>query len=127
LAIKHLAERHVERFERKFPANSAVMGKELPRSIGALWKIHGIVVKRVKINGNDNGIEISKVSRGRHFPTPDEGPEKEETEEPEDDFFSGAPGTKILGTPAYPTQDEPEPEPPKPQPPFSIGGGDDRT
>jgi hypothetical protein len=29
-------------------------------------------------------------------------------------FFPGAPGTKILGTPAYPTQDELEPEPPKP-------------
>jgi hypothetical protein len=53
LAIKHLAERHVERFERKFPANSAVMGKELPRSIGALWKIFRIVLERVKINGND--------------------------------------------------------------------------
>jgi hypothetical protein len=35
-----------------------------------------IVVERVKINGNDNGIEISKVGRGRHFPPPDEGPEK---------------------------------------------------
>jgi hypothetical protein len=42
----------------------------------ALWKIYRIVVERVKINGNDNGIEISKVGRGRHFPPPDAGPEK---------------------------------------------------
>jgi hypothetical protein len=96
-AIKHLAERHVERFERKFPANAAVMGKELARSIGALRKIYGIVVKRVKINGNDNGIDISKVAGGRHFPTADEKPEKqkteytENTEEPGDDIFSGSP------------------------------------
>ena len=32
--IRPLALRHEERFEGKFPATSAVMGKELPRSIG---------------------------------------------------------------------------------------------
>jgi hypothetical protein len=32
--IRRLARRHEERFEGKFPATSAVMGKELPRSIG---------------------------------------------------------------------------------------------
>jgi hypothetical protein len=34
--IRPLALRHEERFKGKFPATSAVMGKELPRSIGAL-------------------------------------------------------------------------------------------
>ena len=117
LAIKRLAERHVEQFERKFPANSAAMGKELPRSIGALHKVHGIAVRRFRLDdGNKNGIEIWKVGKGRQIPSPDEGPEKEETELDfltEEDFFSEAVATRELPTPAYPTQDKPEP-PPKP-------------
>jgi hypothetical protein len=77
--IKPLALRREERFEGKFPATSAVMGKELPRSIGALHKVHGISVRRFRLDdGNKNGIEIWRVSKGRQFPSPDEGPEKEE-------------------------------------------------
>jgi hypothetical protein len=79
--IKPLALRHQERFEGKFPATSAVMGKELPRSIGAMHKVHGIAVRRFRFgDGNKNGIEIWKVGMGRQFPGPDEGPEKDETE-----------------------------------------------
>jgi hypothetical protein len=77
--IRPLALRHEERFEGKFPATSAVMGKELPRSIGALHKVHGIAVRRFRLDdGNKNGIEIWKVGKGRQFPSPDEGAEKEE-------------------------------------------------
>ena len=61
--IKPLALRREERFEGKFPATSAVMGKELPRSIGALHKVHGIAVRRFRLeNGNKNGIEICRVT-----------------------------------------------------------------
>ena len=77
--IKPLALRHEERFEGKFPATSAVMGKELARSIGALHKVHGLAVRRFRLDdGNKNGIEIWKVGKGRQFPSPDEGTEKEE-------------------------------------------------
>jgi hypothetical protein len=79
--IRALALQHQERFEGKFPATSAVMGKELPRSIGALRKVYGISVGRFRLDdGNKNGIEIWKVGKGRLFPSPGEGPEKDETE-----------------------------------------------
>jgi hypothetical protein len=56
---------------------SAVMGKELPRSIGALHKVHGIAVRRFRLDdGNKNGIGIWKVGKGRQFPSPDEGQKK---------------------------------------------------
>ena len=84
------------------------MGKELPRSIGALHKVHGIALRRFRLDdGNKNGIKIWKVGKGRQFPSPDEGAEKEETEL-DLDFFSEAVATQELPTPAYPTQDEPE-------------------
>jgi hypothetical protein len=77
--ISPLALRHEERFEGKFPATSAVMGKELPRSIGALHKVHGIALRRFRLDdGNKNGIKIWKVGKGRQFASPDEGAEKEE-------------------------------------------------
>jgi hypothetical protein len=77
--IRPLALRHEERFEGKFPATSAVMGKELPRSIGALHKVHGIALRRFRLDdGNKNGIKIWKVGKGRQFASPDEGAEKEE-------------------------------------------------
>jgi hypothetical protein len=77
--IRPLALRHEERFEGKFPATSAVMGKELPRSIGALHKVHGIAVGRFRLDdGNKNGIEIRKVGKGRQFTSLDEGAEKKE-------------------------------------------------
>jgi hypothetical protein len=55
------------------------MGKELPRSIGALHKVHGIALRRFRLeDGNKNGIKIWKVGKGRQFASPDEGAEKEE-------------------------------------------------
>src|SRR5260370_39409657 len=78
--INPLALRHEERFEGKFPATSAVMGKEMPRSIGALHKVHGIAARRFRLGeGNKNGLEIWKVSKGRQVPSPDEGQKKRKT------------------------------------------------
>jgi hypothetical protein len=63
--IRPLALRHEELFEGKFPATSAVMGKELARSIGALHKVHGIAVRRFRLDdGNKNGIK-SLLQNGR--------------------------------------------------------------
>jgi hypothetical protein len=57
--IKPIAMRYESLFGRPFPVRSAEMGKQLPRSIGALWKVYGIAVKRYPLpHRNANEIKI---------------------------------------------------------------------
>jgi hypothetical protein len=91
--------------ERTFPKNAAVMGKELNRAKGALAKVHGLVVRRVNINGNDNGVEITRVGSSREFhAVPGAGEKTEKVI-----VFPGSQEREEMPTVAYS-----EPEPPKP-------------
>ena len=72
-------------------------------------KVHGLVVRRVNINGNDNGVEITRVGSSREFQGVDEALEKTETVV----LFPGAQEPEEMPTVAY---SEPEP----PTQPFSI-------
>ena len=75
-------------------------------------KVHGLVVRRVNINGNDNGVEITRVGSSREFHGADEALEKEAGII----LFPGAQEREEMPTVAY---SEPEPPTPPTQP-FSI-------
>ena len=68
-------------------------------------KVHGLVVRRVNINGNDNGVEITRVGSSREFHGVDEALEKTEAVI----LFPRAEEREKMPTVAYS-----EPEPPKP-------------
>jgi hypothetical protein len=120
--IQPIAMRYKSQFGREFPVRSAEMGKQLPRSIGALWKVYGIAVKRFRLpNRNANGIEIvSNVGSVGIFSPPEEHQKNLETEIGEIsglDFFAKAEDSVELPTlPTLPTEPS-EPEPPKPPKP----------
>ena len=68
-------------------------------------KVHGLVVRRVNINGNDNGVEITRVGSSREFHGVDEALGKEVGVI----VFPRAQERDEMPTVAYS-----EPEPPKP-------------
>jgi hypothetical protein len=120
--IKPIAVRYESRFGRPFPVRSAEMGKQLPRSIGALWKVYGIAVKRFRLpNRNANGIEIVGNVGSVGIFQPGTGLQKNlETDAGEigeisgSDFFPEPETSVELPTlPTLPTEPD-EPEPPKP-------------
>ena len=124
--IQPIAMRYESQFGRPFPVRSAEMGKQLPRSIGALWKVYGIAVKRFRLpNRNANGIEIVGNVGSVGISQPGTGPQKNlETDGGEigeisgSDFFPEPEDSVEL--PTLPTlltkPDEPEPRKPPTQP-----------